>query len=256
MTPSSTPTSARFNVLLATLSNTSITAGERVQIALRVENVGEQDGTFETALFVNDERVATESLTVEAGATQPLVFERRFEEPGEYEIAVGETSLGNLTVTAATEDDTRTRTDRDDGASPIEVVGATVPADWVKQGYATAVRVTVMNTANQTANRSLTVTVDDQPVANQTVTLQPNERDVVTIQFEAVGGTVAVEGVEAGRIQVGGSPGEIGTEADDTTGDGGRVIELGGFNVVAGAMFLAGVLVLLGWIVYLARQER
>lgn len=230
--------------MLATLSNTSITAGETVQIALRVENAGERAGTFDTTLFVNGERVASESLTIEAGGTQPLVFERQFEEPGEYEITVGETSLGTLTVNAVSDNTTVTRTASNGGASPIEVVGATIPADWVKQGYATTVRATVVNTANRTATRSLTVTVDDQPVANQTVTLQPNERDVVTIQFEAVGGTVAVEGVEAGRIEVSEGFGETETGPDDTMDGGEPAFELSG-GAGAVLVLLVGALLLL-----------
>jgi hypothetical protein len=69
---------------------------------------------------------------------------------------------------------------------------------------------TVENTADRTTSRTLTVTVDDRPVASRSVTLQPNERDEIPIRFEAVGGAVAIEGVEAGRIDT-----RRTTESDD-----------------------------------------
>lgn len=234
-----------MDVSVATLSNTLITAGETVQIALRVENAGERDGTFEKDLIVDGEAVGSESVTVEAGRSEAVVFEHRFDEPGEYEIAVGETSLGTLTVTAASDEETATNrgSGADKRTGSIEVVEATAPADWVREGSETTVRATVVNTANRTINRTLTVTVDEQPVANETVTLQPNERGVVTVEFEAVSGIVAVEGVDAGRIDVSGTRGEVRTDTADTTENTGAGFEigLGVLFVVAGTLAGAAV---------------
>ncbi len=132
-------------------------------------------------------------------------------------------------MTAATED--ATAATRSSGvppeASPIEVIKATAPADWVRKGHEVTVRATVLNTANRTANRTLTVTVGDQPVATKSVTLQPNERDVVTIGFEAVGGRVGVGGVSAGKFVVGENDRGGKTETDDAAEDDGPGFEFG-----------------------------
>lgn len=243
---------------MATLGDTSIPAGETVQVALRVENVGGRDGTFEADLLVDGETVASESVTVEAGGTESVVLEQRFDEPGQYEISVGETSLGTVTVTAATDARTAKRAGGDgEAGEPIEVVGATVPADWVMEGFETTVRATVVNTANRTANRTLTVTIDDQPVANETVTLQPNERDVVEIAFEAVSGNVAVEGVDAGRIEVGERSGGVETETKGSTGGDGWEGELGRTVLLVGVVIiLAGVVLLGGATVRVVGRDR
>ena len=239
-TPSTTPVrtataaEASFDVLIATLNNSEITAGESVQIALRVENVGDRDGTFQADLIANAETVDSKPVTVEAGETETVVFEHRFDDPGEYEIAVSDTSLGTLIVTAAGDNRTVQPDDDADVTEPIEVTAGTVSADWVKSGYETTVRATVVNRADQTATRTLTVTVGGQPLATETVTLQPTERDVVAIKFEAVDGTVEVEGVDAGRIRVSERYRSIATGTDDAAGSS----EQGpGFDMTGLSMF-------------------
>ncbi|MDS0278688.1 hypothetical protein NDI85_12850 [Halomicroarcula sp. S1AR25-4] len=84
----------------------------------------------------------------------------------------------------------------------VRVVNTTSPPDWARQGYQTNVTATVENPGDRPAQRTLTVTVDGRPVANETVRLDPGERDEVTIGFPAGGGTVAVEGTEAGQMNV------------------------------------------------------
>lgn len=231
---------------MAILNNTEIIAGESVRIALRVENAGEQDGTFQADLIVNSETVHSKLVTVDAGENETIVFEREFDDPSEYEIAVADTSLETLTVTTANDEGAGTaRLDNDaDRAQPVQVTDATVPADWVKKGYETTVKATVVNTANRTANRTLTVTVDDQPVATETVTLEPNERNEVALEFDAVDGTVAVEGVDAGRISVSEGDGTVATETDDATGSFGQQIGLGVGELTLIGVVFAGVAII------------
>ena len=115
-------------------------------------------------------------------------------------------------------------TEPDASAGTVAVVDASITADWVRSGHTTNVRTTVRNTGPGRATRTLTVTVGGDPVANRSVTLEPNEREVLAIEYRAVEGTVAVEGVEAGRIAVGDDDGSEGswTEGRSTqsAGDG------------------------------------
>lgn len=215
-------------------------------MALQVENAGEQDGTFQADLTMNSETVDSRSVVVGAGETRTIVYEHRLDEPGEYDIAVADTSLGTLTVTAASDNRTVTAGAGDDAdeTGPIEVTDATAPADWIKKGYETTVRATVVNTANRTANRTLVVTVDGQPVATETVTLRPKERDVVVIEFEAVDGTVSVAGVDAGRIAVSTRTSDVGTGTDTPAKDAWLGFEHGIAVLVAFVMIFASVAVL------------
>lgn len=213
-----------------TLNQPTILVGEAARITAQIGNEGERGGTFETDLSVDGVTVATESVLVEAGGTETIVFEQRFDEPGEYELAVGERVVGTLTVTATTTP----------AADSIEVVDASLPADWVATDSEASVRATVVNEANRTANRTLTVTVDGRPVANETVTLGPNEREVVTIEFAAVAGTVAVEGVEAGRIEVGEDVTQPQTPTPDETTGAEVLYEPGRVVVLTGGLFIVG----------------
>jgi hypothetical protein len=121
-----------------------------------------------------------------------------------------------------------TQADRSGEEAPaIEVVSATVPADWVREGFDTTVRATVVNRVDRRANRTLAVTVDDRRVGNKTVTLPPNQREVVSIEFDAASGTVAVEGVDAGRIEVRETQTPGGPTSTDTPGGTGS-----GFGLV------------------------
>jgi len=195
-------------------------------------------GTYEADLIVDGEAVASKRATIEPGEFKTRSFDRRFDEPGEYEIAVGDTSLGTLTVTADSDDTTATtQADQTGAEAPaIEVVSATVPADWVREGFDTTVRATVVNRLDRRANRTLAVTVDDERVGNETVTLQPNQREEVSIEFEAASGTVAVEGVDAGRIEVRETRTPVGTTTTDTPGGTGA-----GFGLVLTILVVAAV---------------
>lgn len=186
------------------IDETSIAAGETVFVAVRVRNVADRPADYRANLTVDGERVDSKSVTVDGRRSATLLFERRFDYPGEYDVAVGGVSLGTLTVSATTDRSVSPEVSGDgDGSSPVRVVDATVGADWVREGYETTARATVVNAGNRSATQTLTVTVDDRPVANATVRLPPNTRETVSIDFRAADGTVAVEGVGAGRIVVG-----------------------------------------------------
>ena len=85
----------------------------------------------------------------------------------------------------------------------VEVVDATVPSEWVRDGHRASVRATVENDGGRTASRAMSVSVDGDRVASEMVTLDPNERTEVVVEFEAREGNVSVEGVEAGALTVG-----------------------------------------------------
>jgi hypothetical protein len=65
------------------------------------------------------------------------------------------------------------------------------------------VRVTVENPTDEAVEQPLTVTVNGEPVISRTVSLDAGEQTTVTMEFEAVGGSVAVNGVSAGDLRVG-----------------------------------------------------
>ena len=116
----------------------------------------------------------------------------------------------------------------------VEVVETVGPADRVRPGYETRLRVTVENTGDRRANRTLTVAMDGEPVAEREVTLGPGQNETVPIAFEPPEeGTVSFEGDEVGEItflrEANGSESATG----DTTEE-----ETPGFGVVAAVLAL------------------
>lgn len=117
------------------------------------------------------------------------------------------------TPTTTTPNDTPTDTSGaniDASSSSLEVVDASVPADWVREGYETLVWVTVENTAEVTTTEALEVTVDGERIATPEVSVDAGTTTTIALEIAfqtGDGGTVAVEGVEAGEIAVGGDNG-------------------------------------------------
>ncbi|MFO8115954.1 MAG: CARDB domain-containing protein, partial [Halorubrum sp.] len=102
----------------------------------------------------------------------------------------------------------------------VDIVDSDVPADQVRVGYETTLRATVENPGDRPANRTLTVTMDGEQLAERDVSLDPGESATVQIAFEPVdGGTVSLNGTEAGSISLfGGDEGatDTGTQTEES----------------------------------------
>lgn len=205
---------SEFEVVDANLSDDEIEPGETVEVTAAVENVGDEEATHAVGLAVDGDVEATRTVTLDGNETATVTFERTFDEPGEYAIAVGGEDAGTLTV---------------EEPGRIEIVNVSLPADWVRAGYETTVEVTVANPGDRPADRTLTVTADGEPVRTETVRVAPGDRQQVDVEFEAVEGTIAVDGIEAGSLAVGGV--EVDENDDEAATD--DVDGAPGFGVVA-----------------------
>lgn len=90
-------------------------------------------------------------------------------------------------------------------AGSVDVVAASTAADWVRAGYETTVWATVENDGATAETVELTVTLGGRPVATRTVTVAGGETTTVDLSLSPSatgGGTVAVEGVDAGTLNV------------------------------------------------------
>ncbi|QLC34982.1 PGF-pre-PGF domain-containing protein (plasmid) [Halarchaeum sp. CBA1220] len=91
----------RAGVAAASLNaDGGVTAGENVTVTADVANVGDEPGERDIALRQNGTDVASQTVTLNAGATTTLAFERTLGTPGTYAFAVGETSAGTVSVDA------------------------------------------------------------------------------------------------------------------------------------------------------------
>jgi hypothetical protein len=228
----STPNgSAQFEVVDATVGKNAVEVGEYVEVSAMVENRGSEGGTYEAELWVDGRVVQLEPVYVPAQSVDTVAFQVQFEEPGEYDIAVSGTEAGTVAV--------EERQIESDGG--IEVIDAVLPADAVRPGVETNVRATVENPNDRPVNGTLVVTIDDEPVREVDVSLEAGERTEVSIPFEAQEGTVAVNGVEAGQLNIRDDIGS-GNEADEegpTERAGLRFGILAAIVVVLGAISVA-----------------
>jgi len=96
--------SPRFTVTEAELTESSITAGETATVTATVENRGQQSGEYTAELAADNETVDNETVDVEgqSSATVELSFEPQ--SVGSYDLAVGETDAGELTVDSRSQD--------------------------------------------------------------------------------------------------------------------------------------------------------
>lgn len=231
--PTDTPSAATFEVVDASLGSDSVTVGEYVEVTAMVENRGDQAGTYETELQVDGDPVATEEVFVNGGDVETVTYQVQFENAGEYDVSVNDADAGTVEVTPR-------ETDPQGG---VEVIDAVVPADMVESGVETTARATVENPTDEQLDATLNVTIDGEQVAETQVTLGPGERTEVSIPFEAQSGTVAVNGVEAGELQVDDSVGNDEAESAEPNEEAGMdlgFLILGAAIIVACAILVAG----------------
>jgi PGF-CTERM protein len=72
------------------LSESTISAGETVEITAMVENTGGEAGEQNVTLTMFDEEIATKSVEVPAGETTEVTFERRVDAAGNYTVEVND----------------------------------------------------------------------------------------------------------------------------------------------------------------------
>lgn len=122
---------AQFEVVQADVSVSTIAAGDSVNINVRISNTGGADGDFLTELLLDGEVVDTRDVSVAAGGTAQVTFDRAFGQPGDYSIQVNDFDVGEVTVSpsqAGTTTSTTGSDSSDGGGSSAFGPGFGVPA--------------------------------------------------------------------------------------------------------------------------------
>jgi len=188
--------------------------GETLAVAVAATNAGGTAGEYDLTLAVDGERVAERSGRLPAGETTVERFEHAFDRPGEYAVAVGGLRLSVVVVEPATP----------------AVTELSVEPDSVTAGGTVTARATVENGAGIPGERTVTVAVDGEPAASETVRLDAGGRRTVTL-------TAAVEGPGEVTVAVGEQSRSVTVETPTPTpGASGGTVP--GFGVVAGLLAL------------------
>ncbi|WP_248516907.1 CARDB domain-containing protein [Salinarchaeum laminariae] len=101
VTGSQDPGEPSIAVSSTDLSASTITVGESVTATATVENTGDTEGESTIEFSVDGEVVDEQTVTVAAGGSTTVEFTRTFDQAGTYELAIGDASLGDLTVEEA-----------------------------------------------------------------------------------------------------------------------------------------------------------
>lgn len=96
--PPPDPGEPDLQVTAAALSETTIEVGDSVTAEATIENLGEAEGSTTVSVAVDGETGASEEVFLDAGATATVSFDRTFDESGTYEVSVGGTTAGAVTV--------------------------------------------------------------------------------------------------------------------------------------------------------------
>lgn len=95
---------AVLDVTEVSVEPATVTAGEEFTITAAVENVGRASGTDEMVVTVDGSTIGTITARADAGEATTETVEHSIEEPGEYEIRIGD--AGPVTVVIVEADDT------------------------------------------------------------------------------------------------------------------------------------------------------
>lgn len=116
----------------ASLSATEAETDETTTVTATVENAGGTDGETSVRLYANGDPIESKRVAVESGSTETVTFDVAFDDPGQYDLVVGNTTAGTLSVTAAEEPESTatstTEAESTESTEPPSTAAATTTA--------------------------------------------------------------------------------------------------------------------------------
>jgi hypothetical protein len=88
----------------ASLGAAEVAPESETEVSVRLRNAGDAEGTTNVGLRINGELVTDRTITVPADATRRVTFTPQFPEVGEYDVVVGSTEVGTVSVVESTSD--------------------------------------------------------------------------------------------------------------------------------------------------------
>ncbi len=93
------------SVAEASLGAAEVAPDAETEVAVRLRNEGDAEGSTNVGLRIDGELVADRTVTIPADATRRVTFTPRFPEVGEYDVVVGSTEVGTVSVVESASDD-------------------------------------------------------------------------------------------------------------------------------------------------------
>jgi len=177
------PVPAAFTVSSLRVSPSEIAPSEEVNISVLVANTGDESGTYEVTLKIDDVVVATKEVTLAGGASQKVTFTATKDVAGTYSVDVSGLT-GSFTV-------------KEEVVPPIPAAftinSLTISPAEVDVGKSVTISVLASNTGDLTGSYEVTLKIDNVVVATKEVTLAGGASQKVTFTTtKDVAGTYTV----------------------------------------------------------------
>jgi len=158
--------------------------GDTITVSVTAANIGDEAGEFSLELFVNDQKIETKSIQLDADETKSVQFEIVENTEGEYTVKVGSLTT-SFTITAEAQE-----------VKPAEfqVTDLTVNPSSAMAGEAVEVSVEATNVGEESGTYTVNLKIDGTTRDSKDVTLAGQATDIVTFEVtETSAGTHTVE---------------------------------------------------------------
>lgn len=149
-----------FDLVEASVSATTVAPGETLEVTARITNVGGQEGTFGAELRIDGTTVETRDVTIGAGESSSVRFEYAFEDPGTYEVGVGEVNVDTVVVAPPPE---------------FEVTATAIDRTFVTVGEAVEVAARIANVGGQEGRFVAELERDGDAIETRELTIAAGE---------------------------------------------------------------------------------
>ena len=156
----------------------TIDEGDEADIDVEIENLGEEEGTQEVTLDIEDVDEVEQDVTIDGGATEEVTFE---------DVATDGLDDGTYDMTVETEDDAADAdltVEEGDDPDPAEFEITEFEDQSVIEGETADIDVTIENVGDEDGEQEVTLDIEDVDEVEQDVTIDGGETEEVT--FEGV----------------------------------------------------------------------
>ncbi len=179
-----------FEIVDATVDETTVEPGESVEVTATVTNVGGREGEFTAELRVDGTVVESRQTTIGADEEDDVTFTHTFDDPGEYDVDVNDTDVETVTVAPPAE---------------FEIESTEIGETRIEVGESVEVTATVTNVGGREGEYTADLEQDGETIDSQTVTVPPEESEVASFSptFDESGSyALSVDGVDVDTLYV------------------------------------------------------
>ena len=158
--------------------------GETIVVSATVKNVGDESGSFDLDLFVNDEKRGTQPIQLDGKETTTVQFNVTKEAEGTYVVKVGD-----LTKSFEISSDAQPAT-----PAEFQVTDLTINPSSVMAGETVSISVKITNVGEESGTYTVNLTIDGTITNTRTVTLSGAATQIIDFGAnETTAGTHTVE---------------------------------------------------------------